>query len=99
MVVSPDQKPAAVREGPAYDMVISPAFSPDGKYIAYRARTGPKENAWRFIVIADAATSKVIKKGRAGDEIWPPVWSVDSKAVGYGAKLGRELCGTRRKTG
>ena len=91
MVLSPAGKPAAVKEGTAYDMVVTPVWSPDGKYIAYRARTGTMENAKRFIVIADAETGKVVKEGTVGDEVWPPVWSADSKAVGYGARIGREL--------
>lgn len=91
MVLALAGKPHVVKAGPGYDMVISPVFSPDGKYIAYRARTGPMEKAKRFMVIADAETGKVIKEGTAGDEIWPPVWSSDSKSVGYGARIGREL--------
>jgi len=91
MVVADAEEPDEAREGPGYDMVISPVFSPDGRYIAYRARTGPMNNARRVIVIADAKAGKVIKEGPAGDEIWPPVWSADSKAVGYGARIGREL--------
>lgn len=91
MVVSPAKKAGEVKEGPSYDMVNSPVFSPDGRRIAYRARTGPMDNAKRFIVIADAETGKVIKESPAGDEIWPPVWSADSKAVGYGTRIGREL--------
>jgi len=91
MAVSPTGKPAAVKEGPLYDMVVTPVFSPDGRRIAYRARKGPMENAKRFIVIADAETGKVIKEGSVGDEIWPPVWSADGKATAYGARQGREL--------
>jgi Tol biopolymer transport system component len=91
MVVSPAGKPSAVKEGPAYDMVVTPVFSPDGKYIAYRVRRGSMENAERFIVIADTETGKVIKEGQTGDEIWPPVWSADNKAAAYGARIGREL--------
>lgn len=91
MVVSRMDRPAGVKEGPAYDMAVSPVFSPDGKRIAYRARKGPMENAKRFIVIADAETGKVIKEAPVGDEIWPPVWSADNKAVAYGARQGREL--------
>ncbi len=91
MVVSPSLKPDAVKEGPAYDMVVTPVFSPDGRRIAYRARKGPIENGRRFIVIADAETGKVIKEGPVGDEIWPPVWSPDGKAAAYGARIGREF--------
>ena len=91
MVLSHAGHPAVVKEGPAYDMVVTQVFSPDGKRIAYRARKGPMEKAKRFIVIADVASGKVIKEAPVGDEIWPPVWSADSKTVGYGARNGREL--------
>lgn len=91
MVVSRVGKPAAVKEGPAYDMVVTPAFSPDGKYIAYRARTGTMEKAKRFIVIADSKTGKAVKEGPTHDEVWPPVWSADSKSAAYGVRQGKEL--------
>lgn len=91
MVVSRMGKPDVVTEGPVYDMVVTPVFSPDGRRIAYRARKGTMEKARRFIVIADAETGKVIEEGPVGDEIWPPVWSADGKAAAYGARHGREL--------
>ena len=91
MVVSPVGKPAAVRESPVYDMVVTPVFSPDGKYIAFRARTGTMEKAKRFLVIANTETGKAIKEGHVSDEVWPPVWSADGKAVAYGARIGKEL--------
>lgn len=91
MVVSLAGNPAVVKEGAAYDMAVTPVFSLDGKYLAYRARTGTMENAKRFIVIADAETGKVIKEGPVNDEVWPPVWSADGKIVGYGVRIGRKL--------
>ncbi|MBU1181342.1 MAG: hypothetical protein KKF00_04105 [Proteobacteria bacterium] len=91
MVISRAGKPTAVKEGPAYDMVVTPVFSPDGKYIAFRARTGTMEKAKRFIVIANPETGKVIKEGPACDEVWPPVFSADGKSAAYGARIGREL--------
>ena len=91
MIVSPIGKPDDVKRSPAYDMAVTPVFSPDGRRIAYRARKGPMEKAKRFIVIADADTGKVIKEGPVGDEIWPPVWSADSKTAAYGARIGKEL--------
>lgn len=91
MVIASVDRPAKVKEGPAYDMAVTPVFSPDGRRIAYRVRRGPMENAKRFIVIADAESGEVIAEGPAGDAIWPPVWSADSTSVGYGARLGREL--------
>jgi Tol biopolymer transport system component len=91
VVASPSNKPGKAKEGPAYDMVVTPVWSPDGRYIAYRARTGSMEAAKRFIVIADPKTGKVIKEGPVNDEVWPPVWSTDGKAAAYGVRQGREL--------
>jgi Tol biopolymer transport system component len=91
MVISRSDKPAEVVEGPAFDMVITPVWSQDGRHIVYRARTGPMEDARRFIVIADAETGKVIKEGPVNDEVWKPVWSADGKSAAYGARSGREL--------
>ena len=91
MVVLHVGQAGTAKEGPSYDMVVSPVFSPDGRRIAYRARTGSIDKAKRFIVTADADTGNVIRKGPVCDEIWPPVWSADGKNVGYGARIGREL--------
>ncbi|MBI4823055.1 MAG: WD40 repeat domain-containing protein [Nitrospirae bacterium] len=91
MVISPVGNPSLVKEGSAYDMVVTPVWSPDGKYITYRARTGTMEEAKRFIVIADAKTGKVIKEGPVCDEVWPPVFSPDGKSVAYGVRIGSEL--------
>jgi len=64
MVISPVGKPAAVRECPVYDMVVTPVFSPDGKYVVYRARKGTMEKGKRFIVIADSK-GNVLRKVRS----------------------------------
>jgi Tol biopolymer transport system component len=91
MVVSPSNEPGKAKEGPSYDMVVTPVWSPDGRHLVYRARNGTMKEAERFIVIADPETGKVIKEGPVNDEVWPPVWSADSKAAAYGARQGREL--------
>jgi Tol biopolymer transport system component len=91
MVVSQSNKPKNVAEGPVYDMVVTPVWSADGRYLAYRAREGTTAKAKRFIVIDDTETGKVLKEGPVYDEVWPPVWSADSTSVGYGVRIGREL--------
>lgn len=90
MVISPASEPDKVKEGAAYDMVVTPVFSPDGSKIVYRARKGTQEKAERFIVIADK-DGTVLKEGPICDEVWPPVFSADGKAAAYGARIGREL--------
>lgn len=45
------------KEGPRFDAVVTPMFSPDGKMIVYRARKGGK----RFVVVSDTS-GKVLRQ-------------------------------------
>jgi len=75
------------KEGPGYDRVISPQFSPDGKYLIYRARQDGK----RFIVVADAATGKVVREHSRNERVFEPTFTPDGKSVAYGAMNGKQL--------
>lgn len=70
--------------GPEFLSARDPAFSPDGKNIAYAARDA--EGWW--LVIADGP--------RAGpfDDVAVPRWAEDSKRVGFGVRAG-DLLGWR----
>jgi Tol biopolymer transport system component len=73
-------------EGPAFDMIVTPMFSPDGNVIVYRARKDGK----RFVVVADA-TGKIVRQHPAYEMVYQPVFSDDGKSIGYGVKDGRKL--------
>lgn len=74
-------------EGPMYDRVIGPLFSPDGRYLIYRARQDGK----RFVVVADPQTGKVIKEHPRYERVFDPVFTTDGPAVAYGVKDGNQL--------
>lgn len=74
------------KEGPAYDMVVQPKFTPDGKKVVYRARKDGK----RFVVVADLA-GKVIRQHTAYEQVFAPVFTPDGKSVAYGVKDGNQL--------
>ncbi|MDP2156117.1 MAG: hypothetical protein Q8K68_00210, partial [Nitrospirota bacterium] len=74
------------KEGPAFDRVVSPVFSPEGKSLVYRARKDGK----RFMVIADA-NGKVIRQHPAYEQVFQPVFTADGKSVAYGVKDGNKL--------
>lgn len=74
------------KEGPRFDMVVSPVFSPDGKKLIYRARQDGK----RFIVEADI-NGKVIRRHPAYEQVFQPVFTADGKSVAYGVKDGNKL--------
>jgi len=74
------------RAGPAYDRVVTPAFSPDGKYLVYRVRRDGK----RFVVVADAS-GKVIREHAAYEQVFPVQFTADGRSVAYGVKDGRML--------
>jgi len=74
------------KEGPALDRVVSPVFSPDGKFLLYRARKDGK----RFVVVADA-NGKTLRQYPAYEQVFQPVFTADGKSVAYGVKDGNKL--------
>ncbi|HIJ96078.1 MAG TPA: hypothetical protein HPP94_10180 [Desulfuromonadales bacterium] len=73
-------------EGPMFDRVISPQFSPDGKFLIYRARQDGK----RFVVVADA-TGKIVKQHPGYERVFDTTFTEDGKSVAYGVKDGNQL--------
>lgn len=74
------------KEGPSFDMVVSPLVSPDGKRLVYRARKDGK----RFLIVADAA-GNTIKLSPGYEQVFQPVFTVDGKSVVYGVKDGNKF--------
>jgi Tol biopolymer transport system component len=74
------------KEGPVFDRVISPHFSPDGKYLVYRARQDGK----RFVIVADA-NGTIIKKHPSYERVFETIFTEDGKSVAYGVKDGNQL--------
>ena len=73
-------------EGPELDRVVGPSFSPDWKYVVYRARQDGK----RFVVIADPG-AKTLRQHAAYERVYPPMFTADGKSVAYGVKAGKQL--------
>lgn len=74
------------KEGPAFDRVVTPAFSPDGRFLVYRARKDGK----RFVVVADLQ-GKTVRQHPPYEMVFDTTFTADGKAVAYGVKSGREL--------
>ncbi len=74
------------KEGPAFDMVVTPVFSPDGKRLVYRARKEGK----RFVVVADSS-GMTIMQHPPYEQVFQPVFTPDGKSVAYGVKDGNRL--------
>jgi hypothetical protein len=73
-------------EGPALDRVVSPAFSPDGKLLVYRARKDGK----RFVVIADRK-GETVRQLPPYEQVFPVRFDADGKSIAYGVKDGPRL--------
>jgi hypothetical protein len=74
------------KEGPPFDRVVTPAFSPDGKLLVYRARKDGK----RLVVVADA-DGKTVRQHPAYEQVFPVLFAADGRSVAYGVKDGRQL--------
>ncbi|MEI6305661.1 MAG: hypothetical protein WCP33_02465, partial [Deltaproteobacteria bacterium] len=84
-----DERPQIVvdgHEGPLFDKIVSPVFSPDGRFLVYRARHAGK----RFLVVSDLK-GKVLRQYQNYDMVFQPVFTEDGSAVAYGALDGNEL--------
>jgi roadblock/LC7 domain-containing protein len=73
-------------EGPAYDRVVTPDFSPDGKFLVYRARKDGK----RFVVVADRA-GRTLREHASYEQVFPVQFTPDGRSVTYGVKDGMKL--------
>ena len=73
-------------EGPLLDKIVSPAFSPDGRYLVYRARQSGK----RFLVVNDLK-GKVVHQHKDYDMVFQPTFTEDGKSVAYGVLDGFEF--------
>jgi hypothetical protein len=69
------------KEGPEFQSILSPVFSPNSQHITYRA----KENNGKWCVVIDD------RKIEVGDILVDPVFMESGNKVGYGVRLGREL--------
>jgi WD40 repeat protein len=74
-------------EGPVYDRVVDPIFSPDGKYLVYRARRDGK----RFVVTADGKNGTVIKEHTSFEQVLDVTFTPDGRSIAYGVKAGQKL--------
>ncbi len=73
-------------EGPAFDKVVEPLFSPDGKHVAYRARKDGK----RFVVLADTL-AKTVAAHPPYEQVSRVKFTADGKSIAYGVKDGNRL--------
>lgn len=73
-------------QGPTFDRVVDPLFSPDGKHVAYRARKDGK----RFVVVADLS-GKTVRVHPPYEQVLETRFTADGKHVAYGVKDGQKL--------
>ena len=73
-------------EGQLFDKIVSPVFSPDGRFLVYRARQDGK----RFIVVSDLK-GKVLRQHKDYEMVFQPVFTEDGKSVAYGVLDGSEF--------
>jgi hypothetical protein len=74
------------KEGPEFDRVVSPLFSPDGRYVVYRAR----KDGRRFVVVADL-DGRTIRQHPSYEQVFAVRFTAEGKSIAYGVKDGRRL--------
>lgn len=74
------------KNGPAFDRVVSPKLSPDGKKIVYRVR----DKGERYVVVADLE-GNVLREHPHYNGVWDVSFAPDGSFVAYGVKKGNEL--------
>lgn len=74
------------KEGPPFERVVTPVYSPDGKRLVYRAR----QDARRFVVVADLE-GKTIWQGAGYEQVFPTLFTADGRSIAYGIKDGPRL--------
>jgi len=73
-------------EGPAFERIYSPQFSPDGKLVVYRAKMKDK----RLVVVSERS-GKTIRQYPSYDQVFDAKFTDDGKSVTYGVKDGNRL--------
>jgi WD40 repeat protein len=74
------------KEGPPFDRVVSPVFSPDGKVLVYRARKSGR----RFVVSADGS-GRTLRQHAPYEQVFPVGFTADGRSIAYGVQDGRQL--------
>ena len=74
------------KESPAFDKVLTPMFTPDGRKIVGRVRKDGK----RFVVVVDE-NGQVVRQHPDHEMVFNPVFTADGKSVAYGVKDGVQL--------
>ncbi|WP_411820044.1 amidohydrolase family protein [Hyphococcus formosus] len=74
-----------LRGGMAYE--TQPAFSPDGKSIAFVSDISGSENIW--IIAVDGSTARQISSSEDASHFTSPAWSADGKTIYASKRLGR----------
>jgi hypothetical protein len=74
------------KEGPLFDKIVSPLFSPDNRFLVYRAR----HKGRRFLVISDLK-GKVVRQHNAYDMVFQPDSIAGGESLAYGVLDGNEF--------
>ncbi len=74
------------KEGPTYDKIVSPKFTPDGDKLVIRARRDGK----RFVAVLDR-NAVLVNEHPAYEQVFGVTFTADGKSVAYGVKDGNKL--------